>query len=80
MGMVSADITAHVWFYPTAHGGRHGSTPNDKFGCLFELEGDYFDCRLLLTEIGALSPGQHAEVPIKFLHFDLVKGRRCSSA
>ena len=71
--MTHANIIAHVRLYPTAHGGRQGPTPKDTFGCLLELNGDCFDCRLLLTEIGALSPGQQAEVPIKFLNFDLVK-------
>ena len=73
--MTHADIIAHVRLYPTAHGGRQGPTPTNTFGCLLELNGDCFDCRLLLTEIGALSPGQQAEVPIKFLNFDLVKNR-----
>lgn len=71
--MVQADIMARVWFYPTAHDGRQSPTPKDIFGCLLELNGDYFDCRLLLTEIGPLYPGQQAEVPIKFLNFVLVK-------
>jgi len=70
---MQADIIAHVRFYPTAHGGRQGPTPKGAFGCLLELHGDCFDCRLLLTETGPLSPGQQADVPIKFLNFDLVK-------
>src|SRR5262249_11317942 len=71
--MMHADIIAHVWLYPTAYGGRQGPTPKDTFGCLLELNGGCFDCRLLLTETGPLSPGQQADVPIKFLNFDLVK-------
>ena len=78
--MVHADIIARIRLYPTAHGGRQGPTPKDRFGCLLELNGDCFDCRLLLTETGALSPGQQAEVPIKFLSFDLVKNRLAPGA
>ena len=78
--MVHADIIARVWLYPTARGGRQGPTPRDTFGCLLELNGDCFDCRLLLTEIGALSPGQQAEVPIKFLSFNLLKNQLAPGA
>lgn len=62
-------------FYRTEDGGREGPTPSDKFGCLFELNGEYFDCRLLLQGLGSLSPGQSATVPIKFLNSDLLKHR-----
>ena len=78
--MVQADIIARVWLYPTARGGRQGPTPRDTFGCLLELNGDCFDCRLLLTEIGALSPDQQAEVPIKFLSFNLLKNQLAPGA
>ncbi len=68
------DIIAEIQLYPTEAGGRSGPTPADKFGCLFEIEGEYFDCRLLLEGVGALSPGQTATVPIMFLRPDLVHG------
>ncbi len=68
------DIIALITLYPTNRGGRQGATPPDKFGCLFELNGEYFDCRLLLGGIGALSPGQTAVVPILFLSPELLRG------
>jgi len=61
------DILADIQFYQTKDGGRQGPTPPDKFGCLLEISGKYYDCRLVLDKIGALSPGQSATVPIKFL-------------
>jgi len=69
---VKPHIIAEIQLYPTEAGGRSGPTPTDKFGCLFEIEGEYFDCRLFLEGVGPLSPGQTAAVPIVFLRPDLV--------
>jgi hypothetical protein len=69
------DIVATVRFYPVEAGGRKGATPPDKLGCLFEFEGEKYDCRLLFNEVGALSPGGTGRVPIVFLHPELVKQR-----
>jgi len=63
---------AEIWLYPTSEGGRQGATPADAFGCLFELGGELFDCRIILGEVGPLRPGQKATVPIRFLLRDLV--------
>jgi hypothetical protein len=74
----TADIVAHVRFYTPSEGGRQGPTRSDQFGCLFELNGECFDCRLLLDDVGALQPGQQAKVPIKFLSPHLLQHRlRC---
>lgn len=70
---LTPDIIATVYFYPSTEGGRQGSTPPDELSCVFDLEGECFDCRLLLGEIGSLSPGQEASVGIKFLYWDLAK-------
>jgi hypothetical protein len=67
------DILATVYFYPSDEGGRQTPTPSDKLNCIFDLGGEYFDCRLLLNETGPLLPGQEALVPIKFFYPDLVK-------
>ncbi len=69
------DIIALLTLYETDKGGRKGATPSDRFGCLFELDSEYFDCRLLLDGVGALSPGQIATVPIKLLSPELLRGR-----
>jgi hypothetical protein len=66
--MTEADIVARVSLLETSQGGRVGPTPSSYFGCLALLRtGEYRDCRLLLASVGSLSPGQAADVPIKFL-------------
>ena len=76
---MAAEIIARVRLYETRHGDRQGPTPADRFGCVFEIDGEYFDCRLLLEGVGSLAPGQTATVPIKFLHPDLLAGRLSDS-
>src|SRR3989344_4379940 len=70
-----ADIIARVTLYPTSKGGRQGPTPDDMFGCIFEFEGEFFECRLLLGKTGPLSPGTEALVPVKFLNPNLFISR-----
>jgi hypothetical protein len=67
------DLIAKIYLFPTSEGGRQGPTPSEKFGCLLEFNGEFFDCRLLLEETGALWPGQEAVISIKFLNPDLAK-------
>ncbi len=67
------DIIATVYFYPSTEGGRQGPTPSDELTSVLDFEGDCFDCRLLLHEVGPLWPGQEAVIGIKFLHWDLAK-------
>lgn len=69
------DIIATVRLYPTDAGGRKGPTPAEMFGCPFEFEGEKFDCRLLLKEVGSLAPGTTARVPVAFLCPELIKSR-----
>jgi hypothetical protein len=66
------DIRAEVHLFPTGGGGRKGTTPPRRFGCPAEIEGEFFDCWLLLDEVGSLSPGSTTVVPIKFLRPDFV--------
>jgi hypothetical protein len=61
------EIRAKVHFYPTTEGGRLKATPADHFGCPLSFGGRNFDCRLLLDDIGPVSPGETVEVPIQFL-------------
>jgi hypothetical protein len=69
---MTPDVIAKIKLYETDVGGRCEPTPSDQFGCLVEINGEYFDCRLMLESIGSLRPGQIAIVPIKFLRPDLV--------
>jgi len=68
-----ADITATVNFFPTESGGRAGPTPEGKFNCLMVIEETNLDVRLQLQDIGPISPGQTARVPISFLDRDYAK-------
>jgi hypothetical protein len=76
-----AHILTKVRFLTTAEGGRNGPTPTDKLGMLFHLGEDLYECRLLLYEIGSISPGDEVVVPIWFLSPQsivpkLIKGSR----
>ena len=62
------DAIISVELLPTLSGGRSGATPASHFGCVFELNGEYFDCRLDLSESGPLMPGCTATVPVAFLY------------
>jgi hypothetical protein len=73
--MTKADIIASVQFYSQAEGGRVSATPTNHLGCIFEYEGENFECRLLLEDIGPVAPGVEAVIPIRFLRPDLVKHR-----
>lgn len=62
-----AHILAKVRFLPTAEGGRSKPTPTDRLGLLFKFGGDLYESFLLLYEIGSISPGDEAVVPIWFM-------------
>lgn len=63
----SEDIVAAVRLYGTEQGGRQGPTPDSAWNCIMEIDGVNVDARLNLKELGPLSPGQSAVVPICFL-------------
>jgi hypothetical protein len=73
--MIKPDVIAKIQLYSEAQGGRRSATPLDHLGCQFDYEGEYFDCRLLLQDVGPIAPGESATVPIKFLRPELVKSR-----
>jgi hypothetical protein len=67
------DVIIKVRFKTTAEGGRQssitiGETP---YGCALLIEGEAFDCRLLVNE-KTLQLGNTYELPIKFLNPGLV--------
>ena len=72
---MKTDAVVLIELLPTLNGGRSGATPASQFGCLFELAGEYFDCRLDLSESGPLLPGRSATVPIAFLRPENVVSR-----
>lgn len=71
--LLKPDILATVRLLSTREGGRHSPTPTNFLGCLFEIAGEYFDCRLLLESVGSLLPGDQVQIPIKFLSPQLFK-------
>ena len=64
---MEADAIVDLELLSKEEGGRSGPTPSTFLGCPFGIDGEYFDCRLLLWEVGALSPGARALVPVVFL-------------
>ncbi|HMJ11056.1 MAG TPA: hypothetical protein VK524_06590 [Polyangiaceae bacterium] len=71
------DVIARVRLLSSAEGGRQRAIPPTMFGVPFFFEGEGFDCRLLLDQLGvSLEPGQErAGIPIKFLFPEYIKGR-----
>lgn len=71
--MLPSDIIANIEFYPTEQGGRSMPTPKNFFGCVFVIDHNNHDGRILLNSIGPIHPGDKKDnVPIKFLCADLV--------
>jgi hypothetical protein len=58
-------ILAEVRLLPTEAGGRKEPTPPDVFVCRIGSGGE-FEMALDLSDIGSLSPGSTARVPIRF--------------
>ena len=76
MDQLRPDVVVRVRLYRTEDGGRKNVITVGRFGCPFFYDGEAFDCRILLDQVGvSLAPGETADVPIKFLRPDLVKPR-----
>jgi len=76
MNSIRPDIIARITLLPTDQGGKTKTIPAIQFGCPIQLEGESFDCRLLLDQIdSSLAPGQTVTVPIKFLYSELARPR-----
>jgi hypothetical protein len=58
------DILATITLYEK---GRRGPTPATELHCMMIINEHTFDVRLYFDRTGALSPGQTAEVPVRFL-------------
>jgi|GEM_PF-1494085 hypothetical protein len=74
--MLKPDVYLNIKFYETCNGGRKGPTPSDFFGCIFKIDDQNFDGRMLLAEISSIYPVDCKErVPVKFLNYDNVKNK-----
>jgi hypothetical protein len=71
--MLLPDILATVRFLSTDEGGRHGPITAPHLGMIMEYGGELWESRLLLHDLGTISPGETAIIPIKFLSPELVK-------
>jgi hypothetical protein len=69
---VKPDAFIKVRFKTTAEGGRQGAVVigNTSYGCPLCVEGEAFDCRLLLND-RTLQLGETYELPVKFLNPDV---------
>lgn len=70
--VIDPDVIAYVRFLTPDEGGWSFPMPSTFLGCFFFVNNEYFSCRLYLSEVGPLSLGDSAEVPIKFLYPDYV--------
>ena len=66
-----SDISIRVRLKTPAEGGRNGPILGPRFGCVLFVEGEAFDCRLLIDGRD-LELGNTYEVPLKFLNASLV--------
>lgn len=73
MTEADADILARIKLYSQNEGARELPTPPDRFGCIFKFADENFECLLLLSGIGSLSPGFEGTVPIAFLQPQNIK-------
>jgi hypothetical protein len=69
------DIAVDLRLFAQSEGGRATATRPDQHGCVFVYEGENFECRVLLSEVGPVAPGQQVTVGIKFLRPELIKPR-----
>jgi hypothetical protein len=65
------DFIAQITFLPTSEGGRTSSTSSAWYGCPLGIDGQFFDARIDLSALGAISPGQSVVAPIKLLNPEL---------
>lgn len=65
--MLNPDIVAKVKFYSAENGGKENSISMKVFPCIFVFEDKNYECRLLLDQVGTVSPGDIKEIPIVFL-------------
>jgi len=64
---VNPDVVASVHLFRAEDGGRQSSTPDNYLSCPLEVKNRYYDCRMLLFDVGRISPGMSAIVSIVFL-------------
>ena len=74
------DLLADVELLTTAAGGRRAPIGVEQYNCPFGFAGEYFECRIDLSDHGTLAPGARARLPVKFLRPDLILDRLAPGA
>ncbi len=65
------DVFLEVRFKTPDEGGRNTPIRGDFYACPLFVDGEGFDCRLLIKDV-TLELGQWYELPVKFMNKDLV--------
>jgi len=68
------DVIIEVRFKTPEEHGRQTAVNGDYYGCPFIVDGEAFDCRLLLSS-RRLELGKTYQVPVKFMNWQLVRPR-----
>jgi hypothetical protein len=68
-------IVGRVHFRSAERGGRSGPTTEAYFGCIFNMDNENNDCRLVLGDGIRAKPGQSMDVRILFIRPDYLEGR-----
>jgi hypothetical protein len=67
---MKSDVFLNVRFKLPSEGGRMASLEGQSYGCPLVVDGEAFDCRLMLAG-QKLELGKTYEIPVKFLNPDL---------
>jgi hypothetical protein len=65
------DIIIAVRFLSVSEGGRKGPIRGGIYGCPMIIDGEAFECRLLLDQ-SSLQLGETYEIKVKFMNPDIV--------
>lgn len=71
---MESDAIIEVRFKTPEEQGRQTAVHGDYYGCPFIVDGEAFDCRLLLSG-RRLELGKTYQVPVQFMNWQLVRPR-----
>ena len=75
MRKLKPDVAIDVYFLTESEGGKRHPIPlttDASFGCVFQVDGKGFDCRIA-DEEGLLVPGGRYRLNVKFLFWEEAK-------
>lgn len=68
-------LIAEIELLTTEDGGRRTAITAESYGCPVGFEGEFFESRLDLSEVGPIAPGGRVRVPVRFFHPELIVPR-----